>query len=338
MNQQAQMKPSYADIPVLSIVIPMKDEAEALPALFGRLLPVLQGLGDSFEVVCVDDGSSDTTLSDLRAMVPASPWLRVVELSRCFGKEAALTAGLAHSRGQAVVPLDADLQDPPELIEEFLAAWRNGAEVAYGMRQDRSTDHLAKRFTARAFYRLINRLSSIPIPRDVGDFRLMDRRVVDAVLDLPERTRFMKGLFAWVGFRQVAIPYTREARTAGESKFRAWRLWNFALEGIAAFSTVPLRIWTYIGLVVSALAILYATILILRTIIYGVDVPGYASLMVVVLVLGGVQLITLGVLGEYLGRIFEETKRRPLYVVRAEYGTETEAQVAPLQAQQAAGE
>ncbi|MEQ9641498.1 MAG: glycosyltransferase family 2 protein [Alphaproteobacteria bacterium] len=329
MNQQAQTTPSRADAPVLSIVIPMKDEAGSLPALFGRLLPVLQGLGESFEVVCVDDGSTDATLSDLRAMLSASPWLRVVELSRCFGKEAALTAGLAHSRGQAVVPLDADLQDPPELIEKFVNVWRDGAEVAYGVRQDRTTDHPAKRFTARLFYRLINRLSVIPIPRDVGDFRLMDRRVVDAVLDLPERTRFMKGLFAWVGFRQVAVPYTREARAAGRSKFRPWRLWNFALEGIAAFSTAPLRIWTYVGLGVSALAIAYASILILRTIIYGRDVPGYASLMVVVLVLGGIQLITLGVLGEYLGRIFEETKRRPLYVVRAEHGAAATAPAGP---------
>lgn len=305
-----------APVPTLSIVCPMRDEAEALPALASRLIAVLDACVDSFEIVCVNDGSSDDTLSALQAWRSRDPRVRVIDLTRSFGKEAALTCGIDHARGQAVVPIDADLQDPPELIPEMLRLWRSGFEVVLAQRVDRSGDGLLKRSSAAWFYRLHNRLADEPLPANVGDFRLLDRRVVDALKQLPERRRFMKGLFAWVGFRQATIPYTREPRRHGRSKFSGWRLWNFALDGITAFSTAPLRIWTYLGLAVALAAFVYGLAIIALVLVTGRDTPGYASLMTVVLFLGGVQLIGLGVLGEYLGRVHQEVKQRPVYLVR----------------------
>lgn len=304
--------------PTLSIVCPMRNEADALDAFFARLLPVLQGLGLSHEILCVNDGSSDSTLARLQLWQQQLPGLRVIDLARNFGKEAALTCGIDHARGQAVIPIDADLQDPPELIPEMVKLWRDGFDVVLPQRVDRSSDSLLKRKSAEWFYRLHNRIADAPVPANVGDFRLMDRQVVEAVKRLPESHRFMKGLFAWVGFRQATIPYTRAARESGETKFSGWRLWNLALEGITSDSTAPLRIWTYLGLMVALSAFAFAVFIVARTLVMGVDLPGYPSLITIVLFLGGVQLIGLGVIGEYLGRLYGEAKRRPVYIVRRE--------------------
>ncbi len=309
---------------VLSVVVPVYNEAAGLGALFARLRPVLEGLGLRYEVICVNDGSSDATLAVLLEQRRHWPALKVVELTRNFGKEAALSAGLAQARGAAVVPMDADLQDPPELLPALVARWRAGYEVVYATRRSRRGEGWLKRVTAEGFYWVLARLADCPIPRDTGDFRLLDRRVVEVLCRLPERTRFLKGLFAWVGFRQTAVAYDRPARQAGASRWSWWRLWNFALDGLTSFSSLPLRVWSYVGLGVSAAAFLYAGWLIGRTLLYGIDVPGYASLMVVVLFLGGVQLLSLGVLGEYLGRVFVEVKGRPLYLIRARYGFDPE--------------
>jgi glycosyltransferase involved in cell wall biosynthesis len=302
-------------------VVPFHNEAAGIEAFYGELCRVLDRPADHrFEVICVDDGSRDETLASLLRLVERDPRFRVLELSRNFGKEAALTAGIDASRGDAVIPMDADLQDPPELIARLIDAWRGGADVVLARRTDRSTDSFLKRKTAELFYRVHNRLSSVKIPENVGDFRLLDRIAVDAVKALPERQRFMKGLFAWIGFRTVTVDYARAPRTAGSGKFSGWRLWNFALEGITSFSTAPLRIWTYIGGLGALMTSMYAVFIVLRTAIQGIDVPGYASLLVAVLFLGSLQLLSVGLLGEYIGRIYLETKQRPVYVVRREFG------------------
>ena len=301
----------------VSLVIPMFNEGEALPALFARLDAVLPNLGNyQFEIVCVNDGSSDDTLALLQQRAASRVDVTVVDLSRNFGKEAALSAGLFIADGEAVIPMDADLQDPPEVINDLLAKWQEGFEVVLARRSDRSADSAAKRLTARSFYRIHNAVADVEIPPDVGDFRLMDRIVIDALNALPEGRRFMKGLFAWVGFRTATIDYRRELRVAGSSKFNAWKLWNFALEGIASFSISPLKVWTYIGLVVALAAMGWGGWIALRTIVWGVDLPGYASILVAVLFLGGLQLTGIGMIGEYLGRAFMESKRRPAYLIR----------------------
>ncbi|MCC7150366.1 MAG: glycosyltransferase family 2 protein [Rubrivivax sp.] len=294
----------------------MRDEADALAAFEARLLPVLQASGESFEIVCINDGSRDDTCARLRAWQARDARVRAIDLTRNFGKEAALTCGIDHAHGQAVIPIDADLQDPPELIPEMLRLWRQGFEVVLAQRADRGSDSVLKRHSAALFYRLHNRLAQAPLPVNVGDFRLMDRRVVDALKQLPERQRFMKGLFAWVGFRQAIVPYTREPRLHGQSKFSGWRLWNLALDGITAFSTAPLRIWTYLGLCIALLAFVYGLFIVGSVLLAGRDTPGYASLITVVLFLGGIQLVGLGVLGEYLGRVLQEVKQRPVYLIR----------------------
>jgi glycosyltransferase involved in cell wall biosynthesis len=241
----------------------------------------------------------------------------VIDLSRNFGKEAALTAGLDHTLGDCAIPLDADLQDPPEVIPELLAKWQEGFDVVNAVRLSRDGESWFKRASAHTFYRIINRMSEVDIPADTGDFRLLSRPVLDALKTLPERRRFMKGLFAWVGFQTTSIYYRREPRYAGKTKWNYWRLWNFAVEGITSFSQVPLQLAAHLGLIVSALAFIYAVYLIIGTLVYGNPVKGYPSMMVAVLFLGGVQLIALGVIGEYLGRIYEETKGRPVYLVRS---------------------
>ncbi len=301
---------------MISIVCPFYNEHEVIDEFFRRLIPVLEATGEAFEIVCVNDGSRDDTLPGLLAAQKSNPGVRIVDLSRNFGKEAALTAGIDHARGDAVIPIDADLQDPPELIPRLIEKWREGFEVVLARRANRSTDGWLKAFTARCFYRVHNRLASPRIPEDVGDFRLMDRCVVESIRSLPERHRFMKGIFAWVGFKTACVDYVREARAAGASKFSGWRLWNLALEGITSFSTVPLRIWTYLGLAVAGLSFIYGAYIIVRTLVHGADMPGYASLFVAITFLGGLQLIGLGVIGEYLGRMYTETKQRPLYLVR----------------------
>lgn len=309
------------DIPLLSLVVPFFNEEEAIPAFFSRVIPCLEALEDlRFEVVCVNDGSVDRTLACLIAMAESDERVRVIDLSRNFGKEAAMSAGLAEAEGDIVIPFDADLQDPPEVIPQLVAKWREGFDVVLARRVDRTSDSFLKRFSASHFYRLHNRLADVKIPDNVGDFRLMTREVANAVSALPESRRFMKGLFAWVGFRTATVSYSRDRRVAGNSKFSGWKLWNFALEGITSFSTMPLRIWTYFGLLVSVLAFAYATFLVIRTLVHGIDVPGYASLLVSILFFSGVQLIGIGILGEYIGRIYIEAKRRPLYLIRARYG------------------
>jgi len=306
--------------PVLSVVIPMRNEQDMIKLLFARLLPVLDDIGDPYEIICVNDGSTDETLPLLMALHAQTPAICIVDLSRSFGKEAALTSGIEHARGEAVVVMDADLQDPPELIRDFVSTWKTGFQVVYGARRSRDQDGFFKRFMAQKFYALFNHLSDTHIPPDAGDFRLMDRVAVDALLRLPEHSRFMKGMFAWVGFKQVGVPFDRPERPAGETKWPFWSLFKFALDGIFSFSTVPLRVWTWVGATAAFLALIYALLLIVRTLIYGIDVPGYASLMVVVLFFGGVQLISTGVLGEYIGRIYRDSKGRPLYIVNRTIG------------------
>ena len=300
----------------ISIVIPMHNEVEVLDLLFARLDQVVQPLGVSLEIVCVDDGSRDSTLLRLEERARTDPRLRVIALARNFGKEAALTAGLDACTGDMIVPLDADLQDPPELISEFVDLWERGYDVIYGVRADRTSDTVVKRVTANAFYNVFNRLSDYPIPSSTGDFRLMDRQVVEALKLMPERNRFNKGLFAWVGFRQLGIPYVRPPRAAGVTSWASPTLWRLALDGITSFSTVPLRMWSIVGFSAASVAVLAGVALVLRTLIYGRDVPGYASLMVVVLFCFAVQMIAFGVLGEYVGRLYQEVKGRPIYLVR----------------------
>lgn len=304
----------------LSLVVPVYNEAETIALFVERVESVLSDpAAVQVEYIFINDGSTDATLDILLLLQRRIPRIKVVDLSRNFGKEAALSAGLRCATGQVVVPIDVDLQDPPELILEMIDKWRDGYEVVLGRRIDRTSDSWAKRASANWFYRIHNKIADPAIPENVGDFRLMDRQVVDALNELPESRRFMKGLFAWVGFRTTRIDYSRPERIAGSSKFNGWRLWNFALEGITSFSTDPLKIWTYLGVAVSLGSFLFATLIVLKVVFFGVDTPGYASLMVAVTFLGGLQLIGIGVLGEYLGRTYLESKRRPVYLVRRIY-------------------
>ncbi|MBD2532182.1 glycosyltransferase family 2 protein [Nostoc flagelliforme FACHB-838] len=304
----------------ISVVVPMYNEEPNIDYLLERLVSVLVSLKIKYEIVCVNDGSKDNTLKCLVEHHYRNSAIKVVNLSRNFGKEIALTAGIDYTAGAAVVPIDADLQDPPELIEELIVKWREGYDVVCATRRSRQGESWIKRFTAAAFYQTIGKLSNVPIPPNTGDFRLLDRRVVDALKEMPERNRFMKGLFAWVGFQQTSIIYDRPERYQGTTKWNYWRLWNFAIDGIAGFSLVPLKVWSYLGLVISLISFLYASFLVIRTLLFGADIPGYASLMVAMLFLGGVQLLSLGIIGEYLGRVYDEVKGRPLYLVRDCYG------------------
>ena len=301
----------------VSIVAPFYNEANAVEPFYLALRDVIDRIADiRFEIICVDDGSRDETLGKLLSLVDRDPRFSVIELSRNFGKEAALTAGLDAAKGDAVIPIDADLQDPPQLIPALIAAWQEGADVVLARRSDRDADTLSKRYTARLFYRLHNWLSEIQIPQDVGDFRLMDKAVVEALKQLPERQRFMKGLFAWVGFKSAVVKYSRDLRNLGSTKFSWVSLLNLALEGVTSFSTAPLRLCTYAGSITATATFLYASYILMRTLIQGIDVPGYASLLVAILFLGSLQLIGIGLLGEYVGRIYMETKQRPRYLVR----------------------
>jgi polyisoprenyl-phosphate glycosyltransferase len=312
------------EAPLVSVIVPVKDEQESIATFVARVSAVLDEVAPdgNWEILFIDDGSSDATLAVVGALHAGDPRVRALSLSRNFGKEAALSAGLDYAVGRAVVPMDVDLQDPPELLVEMVAKWRAGSDVVYGVRRNRGTDSLPKRLTADLYYRTHNVLSRDRIPEHAGDFRLLDRKVVEVIRKLPERNRFMKGLFAWSGFRQDAVEYDRVERAAGTSKFNYWKLWTLAIDGITSASTVPLRIWSYVGALIALFALGYAAFLIVKTLIFGAVVPGYASIMVSVLFLGGVQLISLGVLGEYVGRILTETKQRPIYVVRESIGFE----------------
>ena len=308
----------------ISVIIPLYNESASIEQLFARLTPILQQLNTSYEIICINDGSQDDTLDRLLKANLQNSAIKIVNLSRNFGKEIALTAGIDYAIGAAVIPIDADLQDPPELIVQLIERWRAGYDVVYATRRSRQGETWLKKISAKAFYRTIGRLSTVHIPANTGDFRLLDRKVVEAVKKLPERTRFMKGLFAWVGYKQTSVLFDREPRYSGSSTWNYWKLWNFALDGIISFSFLPLKVWSYVGISISLISLMYASILVARTLVFGVDVPGYASLMVAILFLGGIQLITLGILGEYLGRVYAEVKGRPLYFVREEYGFDSQ--------------
>ena len=311
--------------PVFSVVVPCFNEAIGILALHDRLTGVMSALG-SWEVIYVNDGSQDETLAVLQSLRRRDPRCAVVNLSRNFGKEIATTAGLDHAGGEAVIVIDADLQDPPEVIPELVAAWRQGFDMVNAQRRMRAGETWLKRLTAGMFYRLMAHAGRVELPRNTGDFRLMSRRVVDALLKLREQHRFMKGLFAWVGFPTAVVIYDRAPRFAGKTKWNYWKLWNLALEGITGFTVMPLKIATYFGLLVALVSMIYGAVIIAKTILYGNPVAGYPSVMVVVLFLSGAQLMTLGVIGEYLGRVFNETKGRPLYLVERFVPSETPAE------------
>jgi glycosyltransferase involved in cell wall biosynthesis len=316
-----QMRMEESDIRIasgrlLSVVVPAYNEAEVLPEFHLRLVKTLDQIGFPAEIIYVNDGSRDTTREVMAALQKQDSRIGIIDLSRNFGKEVAMTAGLDYASGDAVVIIDADLQDPPELIPELVRQWRAGYDDVYARRLSRDGESLLKRTTAHLFYRLIRRFSKVDIPPDTGDFRLLSRRAVDALKQLREQHRFMKGLFNWVGFERKAVPYRREPRAAGNSKWNYWRLWNFALEGVTSHTTAPVRLASYLGIIVAFFAFVYAIYVAYDKLVHGNPVAGYPSLMVTLLFLGGVQLITLGVIGEYLGRMFDESKRRPLYFVK----------------------
>ncbi|VAX02725.1 Bactoprenol glucosyl transferase [hydrothermal vent metagenome] len=301
---------------LLSIIVPVFNEQEVLHEFYRRLTRVLDGIDAIIDITFVNDGSTDYTLLQLQELQANDPRVAILDLSRNFGKEIAMTAGLDHVCGDAVIIIDADLQDPPELIPQMIEEWRHGFDVVYAQRRSRTGESALKKTTASLFYRIMQRISRVQIPIDTGDFRLLSRRAVDALAGLRERHRFMKGLFAWIGYPQKAILYDRDARHDGTSKWNYLALWNFALEGITSFSTLPLKVATYLGTFTAFGAFSYGLFIIFQTLFFGNPVAGYPSLLVVVLFLGGIQLMALGVIGEYLGRMFDETKGRPLYLIK----------------------
>lgn len=299
----------------LSVVLPCYKEASNLPAMMQALHQVLDTVAMDKEIIAVDDGSPDNTFAVLCDLQEAYPLLRVIRLARNFGKEAALTCGLHHATGDAVVMMDSDLQHPPEVIPEMIAKWQSGAEMIYALRHGRDGDGFLRQFLTKGFYWLFHRIADLDLPRGAGDFRLMDKKVVQAINQLPERNRFMKGLMTWVGFETDILYFTAPARQAGESGWPMTRLFRLAFDGITSFSTVPLRIWSGIGAMISLGALAYMLVLAVRTWVFGIDVPGYASIMCSVLLMGGIQLLSLGIIGEYIGRIYNEVKGRPIYLV-----------------------
>jgi glycosyltransferase involved in cell wall biosynthesis len=306
--------------PVVSIVAPAYNEASNLAAFIQAMTPVLDGLGEPWEIVFVDDGSRDTTLGILLAARAADPRLKVVGLARNFGKDVALSAGLAHARGRAVIPIDCDLQHPPALIPELVAKWRAGADMVVGVRTRRSEEGWVRRTLAQLYYRVMRRMTHVEIPPNAGDFRLLDRKIVDVINQMPERCRFMKGIFAWPGFRTETVGFQAQARAGGRSNWSLWALWRFALDGLFSFSTVPLKMWTYLGGLSAAGAFIYLMITLVQKLVFGISAPGYASLLIVVLFFNGLLLLSNGIQGEYLARIFEEVKGRPLFVVADKWG------------------
>ncbi|MEN8170927.1 MAG: glycosyltransferase family 2 protein [Pseudomonadota bacterium] len=301
---------------LLTVIVPAYNEEDVISEFHVRLTSVLDAVPMDVEILYVNDGSRDRTMKLLNTIHSEDDSVAVLDLSRNFGKEVAMSAGLHHAQGDAVVIIDADLQDPPELIPQFITEWKNGYDVVYAKRTRRKGETFIKKGTAHLFYRIMQKLSNFSIPEDTGDYRLMNRRAVDALCKLTERHRFMKGLFAWIGYKQKAVLYDRDERYAGETKWNYLKLWNFAIEGITSFTIVPLKFASYFGGTIAFLSFLYGTYMIVSTLLYGNQVPGYPSLMVIVLFLGGIQLSAIGLLGEYVGRIFTETKQRPLYFVQ----------------------
>ena len=305
--------------PVISLVCPCYNEEEVISLFLQEVEPILKQIGKSYEIIFVNDGSRDATMDVLLDAKQHNPCLRIINLSRNFGKEAALTAGLDYAKGEVIIPMDVDLQDPPSLLKSFIQEWEKGYDVVLAKRVDRSLDSRAKILSAKYFYKIYQKLAHVDIPENVGDYRLITKKVLAALQQLPENQRFMKGIFAWVGFKTTVVEYKRDKRQAGSTSFNAWKLWNLALEGITSFSTVPLRVWLYLGTLISTFAFFYGSFIVIKTVIFGVDSPGYASIMTAILFLGGVQLIGIGVLGEYIGRMYMESKRRPTYIVEDEY-------------------
>ena len=303
------------DNPQITLLVPVFDEEKAIDLFIETVEEKLGGQDFNFDYLFIDDGSSDGTLEKLTELSNKNPKIKVIVLSRNFGKEAAMTAGIDQAKGDALVPIDVDLQDPPEVIIDFVEQWRAGYDVVYGKRSSRGAEGLVKSISSKWFYKVFNFFSHTKIPEDVGDFRLIDRRVIEVIKRLPERNRFMKGLFAWAGFKSKAVSYVRPDRAAGATSWNYWKLWNFAIDGVVGFSTSPLRVWSYFGFLVSIFAFFYGSFIIYQAMFTGVDTPGYASTMTVILFLGGIQLISIGILGEYLGRLFVEVKGRPVYIV-----------------------
>lgn len=308
------------------MLVPVLNEEDAVPLFLDQAVPMLETVcrdqlhGGNYEIVFIDDGSTDATARIIREAGDTNPSIKLVRFSRNFGKEAALAAGLRYAAGDAVVPMDVDLQDPPDVVPRMVAEWLKGAEIVNAIRRRRDSDTWLKRFTARSFYKLYNRIADLPIKADVGDFRLLDRKVVDALNRLSEGSRFTKALYSWVGYENKDIEYDRAERSSGETKWRYGRLFRFAFDGFIASTTAPLRVWSYVGLFIGFLAFVYAVVVTIRTLVFGNDVPGYASMMVAVLFLGGLNLLSLGIMGEYIGRMAQEVRNRPLYVVRETHG------------------
>ncbi|MBK2109369.1 glycosyltransferase family 2 protein [Francisella tularensis] len=299
-----------------SIIIPVKDEAEGIEHLFARLMPILKKLPTKYELVFINDGSNDNTLELLLEKQKDIPEIAIVDLSRNFGKEAALFAGFANCNGDAAISIDADLQDPPELILEMVQHWLDGYEVVTAVRENRDTDTSTKKHTAGLFYKVMNKISDTKLTPNAGDYRLLNRAAVNAFLELKEKIRFNKGLLTWIGFKEKIVYHAREERAAGQTKWNYWKLFKFSIDGITSFSRAPLEIWSYIGVVVALISFIYGSIIVLKSLLFGVDVPGYPSLVTFILFFSGLQMIGIGMLGSYIGRIFIETKHRPLYIIR----------------------
>jgi glycosyltransferase involved in cell wall biosynthesis len=304
-----------ANQPLISIIVPVYNEEEVLTEFHETVDKALLNIPVDLEIVYINDGSSDNTLAIMHNLRASDNRITLIDLSRHFGKEIALSAGLNKAAGDAVVIIDADLQDPPGLIPVLIKEWQNGYDVVYARRSRRDGESFMKKATARAFHRLVQHVSKVTIPEDTGDFRILSRRAVNALNTFKEQHRFMKGLFAWIGFKQKAVYYNRDSRRAGNSKWSYWRLWNFALDGITSFTIAPLKISTYLGTITALSAFGYGIYMVIETLLHGNAVPGYPSLIVIILMLGGIQLVAIGILGEYLGRIFNETKQRPLYFI-----------------------
>ncbi|MEO1066891.1 MAG: glycosyltransferase family 2 protein [Pseudomonadota bacterium] len=309
--------------PTLSVVIPTYNEAKNIQQLMARLVPILDAQNITYEIILVDDGSVDDTCTRISSYIGKVDGLKLVRFSRNFGKEAALNAGLAHAAGDAVMQLDADLQHPPEIIPDFIGKWRDGADIVYGARKSRSGESFLRRTLAKSFYSVFATISQVKLMEGLGDFLLIDRKVVDALLLLPERERFTKGLYAWVGFSRVAVPFEVAPRAHGQSRWSIAKLTNFAMDAITAFGSLPLKVWTYVGLFLAIPSVAFGVFIMLRTLILGSDVPGYASLMVAICLFSGVQLLGLGIIGEYLSRVLTEVKQRPLYLVQEKLGFDT---------------
>lgn len=312
--------PLGAPAVVLSIVAPAYNEERNIAAFLQALIPVLEKIGEPFEVLFVNDGSRDNTLGLLAAASATDARIKVVSLARNFGKDVALSAGLAHATGAAVIPIDCDLQHPPELIVEMVARWRGGADMVLGVREKRDEEGFFRRSASRLYYRMMKMMTSVEIPPNAGDFRLIDRKIVDVINKMPERCRFMKGIFAWPGFKTETVTFQANLRAAGNTRWSFFKLWSFALDGLFSFSTAPLKVWTYIGLACAAGAFIYLIEILVQKLVFGIDAPGYASLLIVILFFNGLAMLSNGIQGEYLARIFDEVKGRPLYVVGATFG------------------